>query len=75
MTALSLAKKLYPALCKLDFIQQTCPDNLQICDKIDCAKNKKAVDQKCIECWEQEVPQKRADWLIEAKRMCDLMGC
>ena len=75
MNALDLAKKLYPALSKLDFIQQTCPDTLQICDKINCAKNKRLLDQLCIECWEREVSQKRADWLIEAKKMCDMIGC
>ena len=75
MKAYELAKQLYPALNKNDFIQQTCPDMLQICDKIDCDKHKFVVDEDCIKCWEQEVSQARANWLIESKRMCDLMGC
>ena len=75
MKAYELAKLLYPDLNKDDFIQQTCPDTLQICEKIDCNKHKNIVDEECIKCWEQEVPQKRANWLIEVKGICNLMGC
>lgn len=75
MTALDLAKKLYPALSKQDFIEQTCPDNLFLVDKISCSKTKQFVDDACIKCWNKEVTKERADWLIESKRMCDLMGC
>ena len=75
MKAYELAKLLYPALSKDDFIQQTCPDNLFTVDKISCSKTKQFVDDACVRCWEQEVSQARTNWLIESKRMCDLMGC
>jgi hypothetical protein len=44
-------------------------------DKISCSKTKQFVDDACIKCWNKEVTKERADWLIESKRMCDLMGC
>lgn len=75
MTALDLAKKLYPALSKQDFIAETCPDNLFLVDKISCSKSKLFVDDACIKCWNREVTKIKEDWLIEAKKMCDLMGC
>lgn len=75
MKAHELVKLLYPTLNKNDFKQQTCPDKLQICDKINCTKDKLIVDEECIKCWEQEVPQERVDRLLESKMMCDLMGC
>lgn len=74
MKAYELAKQLYPALNKDDFIQQTCPDNLFLVDKISCSKTKQFVDDACIKCWNKEVTKERADRLIESKRMCDLMG-
>lgn len=73
MKAIELAKKLYPALSKDDFIQQTCPDNLLITKKLDCKKDKTVVDHECINCWNQEVSDARADWLINSKKLCDLM--
>ncbi|MDD4778983.1 MAG: hypothetical protein PHT02_00070 [Tissierellia bacterium] len=70
MKAYELAKKIYPSLSKQDFIEQTCPDVLQITDKINCDKYKTVVDDKCVKCWEQEVSDERAEWLLEANRMC-----
>lgn len=74
MKAYELAKQLYPALSKDDFIQQTCPDNLFILDKISCSKTKQFVDDVCVKCWNKEVSEKRIEFLLEVKRMCDLMG-
>ncbi len=73
MKAIDLAKQLYPALSKQDFIVMTCPDNLHIVDKIDCRKDKTFVDDECIDCWNVEVTQSRVDWLVKCKEMCDLM--
>lgn len=73
MKTIDLAKQLYPALSKQDFIVMTCPDNLHIVDKVDCDKTKSFVDDKCIDCWNVEVSQTRIDWLVECKKMCDLM--
>lgn len=73
MKAIDLAKQLYPALGKKDFIAMTCPDNLHIVDKIDCKKDKTTVDNECINCWNVEVSQARIDWLVECRKMCDLM--
>lgn len=75
MKAYELAKQLYPALNKDDFIQQTCPDNLFIVDKISCSKTKQFVDDACVGCWSKEVSEKRIEFLLEVKRMCNLMGC
>lgn len=73
MKAIDLAKILYPALGKQDFIELTCPDNLFIVEKVKCNKEKYFVDNECEECWNKEVSQKRADWLIESKKLRDLM--
>lgn len=51
MKAIDLAKQLYPALSRLDIIQQACPDNLHIVDKIDCSKDKITVDNGCSDKW------------------------
>ena len=75
MKAYELAKKLYPALSKDDFIQETCPDNLMIIDNIKCEKDKVYISDDCVKCWEQEVSDERVKWLIECKNMCRLMGC
>jgi hypothetical protein len=75
MKAIDLAKVLYSALSKQDIIQLTCPDNLLIVDKVNCDKDKQFVDDKCVECWNKEVSDKRSEWLINSKKMCDLMGC
>ena len=75
MKAIELAKVLYPALSNQDIIEQTCPDNLLIVDKVSCSKTKQFVDDVCAKCWDKEVSEKRAEWLIQAKKMCDLMGC
>jgi hypothetical protein len=68
MKAFEVAKKLCPALSKDDMIEQTCPDLLNITDKNGCHKNKRWVDDECIDCWEQEVSDTKAEWLIEAQR-------
>ena len=73
MKAIDLAKILYPGLSKQDFIQQTCPDNLLITKKLSCLKNKTSVDNDCIECWNQEVSEERVKWLINSKKISDLM--
>lgn len=73
MKAIDLAKQLYPALGKKYFITMTCPDNLHIVDKIDCKKDKTTVDNECINCWNVEVSQARIDWLVECRKICDLM--
>jgi hypothetical protein len=73
MKAIDLVKKLYPGLSKNDFIQQTCPDNLLIVEKINCSKDKNMICQECIDCWNQEVSSARADWLITSKQLSDLM--
>ena len=73
MKAIELAKVLYPALSNQDIIEQTCPDTLLIVDKISCSKTKQFVDDSCIQCWNRDVSEKKADWLIQAKKMCDLM--
>ena len=73
MKAIELAKVLYPALSKDDFIQQTCPDHLLIINEIECKKNKKYVDDECMNCWDMEISDKRAEWLIEAKKIRDLL--
>ena len=72
MKAYELAKKLYPSLSKQDFIQATCPDNLMIVDrdKINCLKDKACIDSVCEDCWKQEVSDVRAEWLLEANKMC-----
>jgi hypothetical protein len=70
MKAFEVAKKLYPALSKDDMIEQTCPNLLNITDKNDCHKNKRWVDNECIECWEQKVSSARTGWLIAAKDIC-----
>lgn len=78
MKAIDLAKKLYPALSKQDFIEQTCPDILMIIDKKPkCCENErnKYINDNCINCWNQEISQERVDWLIECKKMCNLLGC
>ena len=69
MKAIDLAKQLYPALSKQDFIAMTCPDSLHIVDKIDCRKDKSTVDDECIDCWNVEVSQTRVDWLVKCKEM------
>ena len=68
MKAIDLAKQLYPALSKQDFIAMTCPDSLHIVDRIDCSKDKLVVDNECINCWNVEVSQSRVDWLVERKK-------
>lgn len=73
MKTIDLTKQLYPALSKQDFIVMTYPNNLHIVDKIDCSKDKLVVDDECVNCWNVEVSQARIDWLIECKKMCDLM--
>ena len=77
MKAYEVAKKLYPALSGMDFIEQTCPDKLQLCDsdKINCNRNKEFVDNECIKCWSQEISKERIKWLMECKKMCKIMGC
>ena len=75
MKAIELAKVLYPSLSKQDIIELTCPDSLLIIDKISCSKTKQFVDDVCVKCWNKEVSEKRADWLIQSKKMCDLMRC
>ncbi len=70
MKAIELAKVLYPALSKADFIQQTCPDTLLLCGTLRCLKQKKSVDEHCVKCWDREVSEARAKWLIEAHKMC-----
>ena len=73
MKAYELAKKLYPALSKNDFIQETCPDNLMIIDNIKCEKDKVYISDDCVKCWEQEISDIGVKWLVGCKRMCDLM--
>lgn len=73
MKAIDLAKKLYPALSKKDIIQQTCPDYLLIVEKVDCKRDKQFVCEECEKCWDTEVSDVRADWLITSKQLCDLM--
>lgn len=78
MKAIQLAKKLYPALSKKDIIEWTCPDIIQItndtpecCNIIRC----KFVNTNCNKCWDRNVSEVRCDYLLEAKAMCNIMGC
>lgn len=63
----------------MDFIEQICPDKLQLCDSdkinCNCNRNKEFVDDECIKCWSQEISKERVEWLMECKKMCEIMGC
>ena len=75
MKAIELAKKLYPDLSKGDIKYNTCPDILHIFDNGLCQKDKKCFEGECEDCWNREVDDKRVEWLLEAKKMCKLLGC
>jgi hypothetical protein len=68
MKAIDLAKKLYPKMTKTEIINQYCPDTLQMCDKIDCEEG-----ADCKVCWDREISEARCKWLLESRRMCDLL--
>jgi hypothetical protein len=78
MKAYEVAKKLYPLLSKEDFIEQTCPDILNITEhKPKCCENNRnqSICENCVACWEQEVSDERFKWLIEARKICNVLGC
>ena len=62
----------------MDFIEQICPDKLQLCDSdkinCNCNRHKEFVDNECIKCWSQEISKERIKWLMECKKMCETMG-
>ena len=33
------------------------------------------VDNECIKCLSQEISKERIEWLMECKKMCEIMGC
>lgn len=73
MKVIDVAKEMYPALSKQDILELTCPDNLLIVPKLLCDKTKEVVDDECIACWNVEISQARADWLIQSRKIMELM--
>lgn len=73
MKAIDVAKEMYPALSRKDIISLTCPDNLLIVPKLTCDKTKEIVDDECVTCWNTEISQARADWLIQSRKIMELM--
>ena len=58
MKAWEKAKEKFPALSRMDFIQQTCPDLAGVADKMPdiCFRRENCTDAKgCETCWDREV--------------------
>lgn len=72
MKAIDLAKKLN-YINKNTTIVDICPDELNITDTALCITTNRNDDKVCEDCWNREVDDKRVEWLMECKRMCDLM--
>lgn len=51
------AKEKYPALSRMDFIQQTCPHKLNLAEKPPDCENPDKITGKCKRCWDREVEE------------------
>ncbi len=72
MKAYEVYKKLYKEDVNIEDID-ICPDMFQITDIGLCIKDCRTDEKVCEDCWNSEVSDERVDWLLECKRMCDLM--
>jgi hypothetical protein len=73
MKAIEVYKKIYGEDLNIEDID-SCPDILEITDTALCIKTNRNDERVCIDCWNQEVSDKRVEWLMEAKKMCKLVG-